>query len=54
MKIVLAVLLIIIGSISVGSTIDQLGALGNGLLKAFGVVCLVAGIYFGKKNSNKK
>ncbi|RDZ18031.1 hypothetical protein C3744_03890 [Priestia megaterium] len=59
MKFMLAVLLIIFGSILVGLTSNSLGAIGNNILHLAGIGCLIAAIFIAKgtkdtKNRRKK
>ncbi|MGC3791942.1 hypothetical protein ACPS01_25805 [Priestia aryabhattai] len=48
MKFMLAVLLIILGSILVGLTSNSLGATGNNIMHLAGIGCLIAAIFIAK------
>ncbi|WP_423145357.1 hypothetical protein [Priestia sp. 40] len=54
MKFMLAVLLIILGSILVGLTSNSLGATGNNIMHLAGIGCLIAAIFIAKGRKDIK
>ncbi|WP_170169094.1 hypothetical protein [Mesobacillus subterraneus] len=54
MKFLIAVPFILLGSILVGSTVDQLNPLENGLLRATGAVFLILGVFIATRKNSKK
>ena len=54
MKFMLAVLLIILGSILVGLTSNSLGATGNNIMHLSGIGCLIAAIFIAKGKKDTK
>ncbi|MBG9473477.1 hypothetical protein [Priestia megaterium] len=54
MKFMLAVLLIIFGSILVRLTSNSLGAIGNNIMHLAGIGCLIAAIFIAKSKNDTK
>jgi hypothetical protein len=54
MKLIITIIFALIGSILVGSSISELGFIGNGLMKLGGAICLLYAIYIGRLHRNKK
>lgn len=54
MKLLFTIILVLIGSILVGSTIHQLSAVGNGVLRLTGAALIIGAVYSFNKSKNKK
>ncbi len=54
MKLIIAIIFALIGSILVGSSISELGFIGNSLMKLAGALCLIYAIYIGRQHRIKK
>ena len=54
MRLLITIIFIFIGSILVGSTIDQLSAFGNGGLRLTGAALMIGAVYSFNKSRNKK
>lgn len=54
MRLLITIIFILIGSILVSSTVHQLGAIGNGVLRLTGAALLIGAVYTFNKSRNKK
>lgn len=54
MRLLIAIFLIFIGSILVGSTIHQLSPIGNGVLRLTGAALIIGTVYSFNKSKSKK
>jgi hypothetical protein len=54
MKLLFTIILVFIGSIMIGSTIHQLSAIGNGVLRLIGAALIIGAVYSFNKSKNKK
>ncbi|MBS8265213.1 hypothetical protein DYI25_12235 [Mesobacillus boroniphilus] len=53
-RLVIALIFAVVGSILIGSTVHQLGPIGNGLIRVLGVILLISAINIVRKQRNGK
>ncbi|CAM3965220.1 hypothetical protein [Mesobacillus thioparans] len=53
-KLIIALIFAVIGSILIGSSVNELGQVGNGLIKVLGAIFLISAINIGRKQRYKK
>jgi hypothetical protein len=54
MRLLITIFFIFIGSTLVASTIDQLSAFGNGVMRLIGAALIIGSVYSFHKSKNKK
>ncbi len=54
MRLLITIIVVFIGSILVGSTIHQLSAIGNGVMRLTGAALIIGAVYSFNKSKNKK